>query len=149
MATPLRRTESIVSCGSGVPAVSMMSTPASWTSQSNEDPLVAAADSSTRRVASESSGPVPSPGINVTRWVVIVAVLLAPTRLAQSAWRLSRNGVLPSGREGRHCRDHADRDGECQQHQDVELAAADDQQSGRAGPEHRAQHCADPERDRD
>src|SRR5215218_3171212 len=43
----------------------MTSLPASWTSQSNSTPLA----SSTRRVASASSGPVPSPGMKVTRWV--------------------------------------------------------------------------------
>src|SRR5689334_8938699 len=42
----------------------MTSAPASWTSQSNPTPVA----SSTRRVASVSSGPVPSPGIRVTRW---------------------------------------------------------------------------------
>ena len=61
-ATPLRLTESSVSCGSGVPADSITSTPASFTSQSKETPVA----SSTRRVASVSSGPVPSPGIRVT-----------------------------------------------------------------------------------
>ena len=52
-----------VSSGSGVPAVSITSTPASRTSQSNATPVA----SSTRRVASVSSGPVPSPGMSVTR----------------------------------------------------------------------------------
>ena len=76
MATLLRAIDSSVSGGSGVPAVSMTSTPACWTSQSNDEPLVAAAASSTRRVASVSSGPVPSPGMSVTRWVVMGRRLL-------------------------------------------------------------------------
>ena len=51
-----------VSGGSGVPALSITSTPACWTSQVNSTPVA----SSTRRVASVSSGPVPSPGTRVT-----------------------------------------------------------------------------------
>src|SRR4051812_19299741 len=43
----------------------MTSAPAGWTSQSKSTPVA----SSTRRVASVSSGPVPSPGISVTRCV--------------------------------------------------------------------------------
>src|SRR5437588_5916279 len=42
----------------------MTSAPASRTSQSNSTPVA----SRTRRVASVSSGPVPSPGMRVTRW---------------------------------------------------------------------------------
>src|SRR3990170_3068380 len=42
----------------------MTSAPACRTSQSSSTPVA----SSTRRVASVSSGPVPSPGIRVTRW---------------------------------------------------------------------------------
>ncbi len=60
-AMPFRLIDSIVSGGSGVPASSMTSTPASRTSQSNATPVA----SSTRRVASVSSGPVPSPGMSV------------------------------------------------------------------------------------
>src|SRR5688572_4070078 len=40
--------------------------PASWKSHSNSTPVA----SSTRRVASASSGPVPSPGMKVTRCVI-------------------------------------------------------------------------------
>src|SRR5262245_16362751 len=40
--------------------------PASTTSQSNSMPVA----SRTRRVASASSGPIPSPGIRVTRWAM-------------------------------------------------------------------------------
>src|SRR5690242_21854348 len=71
MATLLALTDASVSGGSGVPAVSMTSTPACWTAQSNDEPAVAAAASRTRRVASVNSGPVPSPGISVTRWVAM------------------------------------------------------------------------------
>src|SRR5918996_4865249 len=42
--------------------------PASWKSHSNSTPVA----SSTRWVASASSGPVPSPGMKVTRWVKTV-----------------------------------------------------------------------------
>ncbi len=123
MATPLRRTESIVSCGSGVPADSMMSTPASWTSQSNADPVVAAAASSTRRVASDSSGPVPSPGISVTRCVVMSSF----PRLSSDP----RGGypvalrLPPAAREGGDGGQHAHGDRERRQGQDVDLPAAD------------------------
>src|SRR5664280_1811773 len=70
MATLVSRIESSTAGGSGVPAVSMLSTPASCRSQSNDEPAVAAAASSTRRVASVSSGPTPSPGMRVTRCVL-------------------------------------------------------------------------------
>src|SRR5206468_1223593 len=64
-ATPLARIASRTWSGSGFPPYcSIMSLPACWTSQSNSTPVA----SSTRRVASVSSGPVPSPGISVTRW---------------------------------------------------------------------------------
>src|SRR5829696_2639418 len=63
MATPRSRIEASVRSGSGLPSDSYTSTPASWKSQSNSTPVA----SSTRRVASASSGPVPSPGIKVTR----------------------------------------------------------------------------------
>jgi hypothetical protein len=65
MATSFALIESITESGSGVPAVSMMSTPASRTSQSKSTPVA----SRTRLVASAISGPVPSPGMNVTRCV--------------------------------------------------------------------------------
>src|SRR3954469_8355167 len=126
IATPLRRTESMVACGSGVPAVSMMSTPASWTSQSNDDPEVAAAASRTRRVASASSGPVPSPGISVTRCVrpraasALVIVVLSFGDFG------SRGGYPPlaTAREGRHRGDHADRDSERSESEYVDLTTA-------------------------
>src|SRR5215210_5924802 len=62
-ATPVRRIASRTSSGSGFPpCLSFTSAPASRTSQSNSTPVA----SSTRRVASVSSGPVPSPGMSVT-----------------------------------------------------------------------------------
>src|SRR5436305_13163420 len=64
-ATPFRRIESSTCSGSGLPPYSSItSVPACCTSQSNSTPVA----SRTRRVASVSSGPVPSPGIKVTRW---------------------------------------------------------------------------------
>ena len=64
-ATPVRRIESSVGSGSGLPPYcSITSAPACWTSHSNSTPVA----SSTRLVASASSGPVPSPGISVTSW---------------------------------------------------------------------------------
>ena len=63
-ATRFSRTDASVDSGSGVPSASITSTPACRTSHSNGTPVA----SSTRRVASVSSGPVPSPGISVTRW---------------------------------------------------------------------------------
>src|SRR5690242_7637023 len=62
-ATPVSRTASRTSGGSGFPPWrSITSAPASRTSQSNRAPVA----SSARRVASVSSGPVPSPGIRTT-----------------------------------------------------------------------------------
>ena len=62
IAIPLRRMDSITRSGSGVPSVAMVASPASWTSQSKPIPVA----SSTPRVASASSGPIPSPGMSVT-----------------------------------------------------------------------------------
>src|SRR5262245_17054909 len=64
-ATPVSRIASSTSSGRGVPPYrSITSAPASRTSQSKSTPVA----SRTRRVASVSSGPVPSPGMSVTRW---------------------------------------------------------------------------------
>jgi hypothetical protein len=63
IATLVSRIEARTCSGSGVPYRSTTSAPASWTSQSNATPV----PSRTRRVASDSSGPTPSPGMNVTR----------------------------------------------------------------------------------
>src|SRR5918992_369872 len=68
MAMPLSRMESSVRSGRGLPSSSYTSTPASWKSQSNSTPVA----SSTRLVASASSGPVPSPGMKVTLCVKTV-----------------------------------------------------------------------------
>src|ERR671923_2548642 len=62
MPTPLRLMEASVSSGNGLPDFSYSSMPASRRSQANSTPVA----SSTRRVASASSGPVPSPGMKVT-----------------------------------------------------------------------------------
>src|ERR1700730_16903408 len=48
--------------GSGVPNSAIEASPAWWTSQSNSTPVA----SSTRTVASQISGPTPSPGMRVT-----------------------------------------------------------------------------------
>jgi hypothetical protein len=61
-ATPFFRMDSSTSSGSGEPDASIATVPACCTSQENGTPVA----SSTRRVASVSSGPTPSPGINVT-----------------------------------------------------------------------------------
>src|SRR5581483_7080201 len=62
-ATPFRRIDSSVCSGRGLPPnCSITSAPACCTSHSNSTPVA----SSTRRVASVSSGPVPSPGMRVT-----------------------------------------------------------------------------------
>src|SRR5260370_754364 len=48
--------------GSGVPNSAIAASPACWTSQSNSTPV----NSRTRTVASQISGPTPSPGMRVT-----------------------------------------------------------------------------------
>src|SRR4051794_36205115 len=61
---PFSRIEPRTCSGSGLPPCSSItSVPACWMSHSNSTPVA----SRTRRVASVSSGPVPSPGIRVTR----------------------------------------------------------------------------------
>src|ERR687895_1451292 len=72
IAMPRSRMESSVRSGSGLPSSSWTSMPASWKSHSNSTPVA----SSTRRVASASSGPVPSPGMKVTRCVKTVLSFL-------------------------------------------------------------------------
>ena len=68
IATPLRTTDSATLSGSGVPTASSAGCPTCWTSQSNATPVA----SSTRRVASTTSGPMPSPGMSVTRWGTLI-----------------------------------------------------------------------------
>src|SRR3954452_15423302 len=66
-ATPLPRIDSSVSSGNGLPSLAAIdSSPAERTSHSKSTPVA----SSTRRLASVSSGPVPSPGMRVTRCVI-------------------------------------------------------------------------------
>src|ERR1700674_873075 len=62
MATLFFRIEASTCSGSGVPNSAIEASPACWTSQSNSTPV----DSRTRTVASQISGPTPSPGIRVT-----------------------------------------------------------------------------------
>src|SRR5947208_1870786 len=77
-ATPVSRIASRTSSGSGLPPYfSITSAPASCRSQSNSTPVA----SSTRRVASVSSGPVPSPGMSVTRCATAGRTLAARGRV--------------------------------------------------------------------
>src|SRR5712692_10035123 len=83
-ATPASRIASRTSGGSGLPPYrSMTSAPASRTSQSNSTPVA----SRTRRVASVSSGPVPSPGMRTTRWATVPESTCAPVRVAAMSER--------------------------------------------------------------
>src|SRR4051812_45799991 len=65
-----------VSSGNGLPCASYSSMPASRRSQSNSTAVA----SSTRRVASASSGPVPSPGVKVTRCAMVSFFALSRSR---------------------------------------------------------------------
>ena len=65
-ATLVRRHDSITLSGIGVPSLAMTSTPASCSSQLIETPVA----SMHILVASASSGPTPSPRINVTSWAI-------------------------------------------------------------------------------
>src|SRR5262245_42215766 len=99
-ATLLRRIDSRTCSGSGVPWVAIRASPASTTSQSNSMPVA----SRTRRVASASSGPMPSPGIRVTRWAMrpIVAAergrppLNGGRSVAARSWSRSGSDALPA-----------------------------------------------------
>src|SRR3989442_7409678 len=83
-ATPASRIASRTSGGSGLPPYrSMTSAPASRTSQANSTPVA----SRTRRVASVSSGPVPSPGMRTTRWATVPESTCAPVRVAAMSER--------------------------------------------------------------
>src|SRR6202158_5065978 len=61
-ATLFLRMDASTGSGSGVPNLAMAASPACWTSQSNSTPVA----SRTRTVASQISGPTPSPGTRVT-----------------------------------------------------------------------------------
>src|ERR1700676_211807 len=63
-ATLFLRIEASTCSGSGVPNSAIDASPACWTSQSNSTPVA----SMTRTVASQISGPTPSPGMRVTGW---------------------------------------------------------------------------------
>ena len=67
--TPVRFSDASVASGNGLPCLRYSSMPASWRSQLKSTPVA----SSTRRVASVSSGPVPSPGMKVTSCAMRVA----------------------------------------------------------------------------
>ena len=72
-ATPVSRIEASVESGSGVPSPGTAARPSSRTSHSTSTPV----DSIARRAAPTTSGPMPSPGIRVTRWGT---PLLSPRR---------------------------------------------------------------------
>src|SRR5918994_4957693 len=74
-ATLLRLIDSRTWSGKGVPCSAMTASPASTTSHSKPIPVA----SRTRRDASASSGPMPSPGIRVTRWAMARLYLRRPT----------------------------------------------------------------------
>src|SRR5918997_1467938 len=81
MPTPLCLSDASVSSGNGLPWRSYSSTPASRRSQRNSTPVA----SSTRRVASASSGPVPSPGMKVTLCVKTVLSISVERRIVPRA----------------------------------------------------------------
>src|SRR5918996_1985050 len=89
MATPFSRIELRTWSGRGVPYSSMTSAPACWTSQSKATPV----PSRTRRVASDSSGPTPSPGMNVTRCPIAVA----PSAVEPASYRPARGRPRSGG----------------------------------------------------
>ena len=92
--------------------------------------MVAAAASSTRRVASVSSGPVPSPGIRVTLWVVMHSPALVRTRSAPRR-RLVQRPVQPArAGKGVTAASTPSRDREAEQDDDVDPPLADDEQPG-------------------
>src|SRR5581483_1069062 len=80
--TPPSRIASRTSGGNGFPpCFSITSAPASRTSQSNSAPVA----SSTRRVASVSSGPVPSPGMRTTLCATAPTLFKVPRMSLQEA----------------------------------------------------------------
>src|SRR4029079_7575186 len=93
-ATPVSRIASRTSGGSGLPpCFSITSAPASRTSHSRSTPVA----SRTRRVASVSSGPVPSPGMRTTLCAIAASVAKRPLR----SGREPRGGSCPGRRAGR------------------------------------------------
>src|SRR6266542_1702538 len=90
----------------------MTASPASTTSHSRTTPEA----SRTRRVASASSGPMPSPGISVTRWAIAAILSGRPGRTGLAVgWRLpGRRGAtgrrsVRSAPSGHLSPDHLDR----------------------------------------
>ena len=114
-ATPFARIASSVSSGSGLPPCSSIAAaPAGRTSQSNSTPVA----SSTLRVASVSSGPMPSPGISVTRWDIPGADCIDTVRADERHHRLpagarrcgrGRDGDRRAGPRGRPAQVSRDR----------------------------------------
>ncbi len=96
--------------------------PASWKSHSNSTPVA----SSTRLVASASSGPVPSPGMNVTLYAVIEGRITS-SRAQAAALTKSR---LPD-EDGRAGRAH-ERDGGGDEEEVVERVDVGDRRGGPA-----------------
>src|SRR2546423_13112125 len=81
-ATPVSRIASRTSGGSGLPpCLSITSAPASRTSHSSSTPVA----SRTRRVASVSSGPVPSPGMRTTLCATAPTLFKVPRMSLQEA----------------------------------------------------------------
>ena len=96
-ATPFSRIDESARAGNTSPVRSNARTPISWTSQRTSTPVAM----TTRRAASTTSGPIPSPGISVTRWVKTESVLLrvgAAERGADYPGRLA--GPRPNGSAG-------------------------------------------------
>src|SRR5437870_3732856 len=87
-ATRVVRMDSRTCSGSGVPYSAITFSPACWTSQSNSTPVA----SRTRTLASEISGPTPSPGISVTGW-------RAKARLLLEVVVVDLDEVCPLGRD--------------------------------------------------
>src|ERR671919_1174352 len=97
MATPLRLIDSSTWSGSGLPPWrSMMSAPASCTSHSSSTPVASRA----RRVASAISGPVPSPGMKVTRCGMGAADSMRGTVAQAFRYRALDMGEFKPGLEG-------------------------------------------------
>ncbi len=88
IATLLRLIDSSTRSGIGVPSASYTSTPASCQSHSNSTPVA----SSTRAVASASSGPVPSPRMNVT----VYATFRSPVRVSHGFAARKPRGTRPA-----------------------------------------------------
>src|SRR3954453_14063018 len=95
-ATPVSRIASRTSVGSGLPpCFSITSAPASRTSHSSSTPVA----SRTRRVASVSSGPVPSPGMRTTLCATRPTLFKVPGMSLQEAAAQAEE-LVQAGSEG-------------------------------------------------